>query len=123
MLPLIHPISYKLSLSILVSGYKMSELSKNPHPPKETEPPEKPEPRTAGASTTKEDIFNKLSETPEDESSAANNDPGERRITIIEALKSRGSHWKRKSVDMLGLGRKDKDEKKNGDEDEASKTA
>lgn len=92
----------------------MSEPSKEPDPPK------KPEPRTAGAPTTRDDVFsNPLPDFPEDESNAANDDPTEE-ITFKEMMRDKVEKGKdcveaarRKSGDILTVfGSKKTDEDK-----------
>ena len=92
-------------------------------PPKKPDLPEKPEPRTAGAPTTREDIFNNPLPVHPDDEKPGNDDPDEEKITFMEALKEKVNKARRKSVDLLGLGDKKKDEKKDESKDGASKTA
>ncbi|KAF1934094.1 uncharacterized protein M421DRAFT_112649 [Didymella exigua CBS 183.55] len=97
----------------------MSEPSKNPDPPK------KPEPRTAGAANTKENVFN-LPDYPEDEPGAANEDPSEEKIGFTEALKMKSKDWakaaRRKSGQILtGFGGKKDENKKDEDKRDGDK--
>jgi hypothetical protein len=101
----------------------MSEPSKKPDPPKsdppksdppksdppksdppKSDPPKKLEARTAGAPNTTDDVF-KLPDFPEDEQSTANDEHGEEKISMTEALKMKSKDWakaaRRKSGQIL----------------------
>ncbi|KAJ8117987.1 hypothetical protein OPT61_g943 [Boeremia exigua] len=101
----------------------MSDPSTLPQASKQPDSPQKREVRSAGASSIREDVFHSLPEYPDDKAlENSSDDSDEKAIPWLQVVLEKTRKTRRKSMDLLKLGKKEGDSKKDDSSDRASKT-